>query len=787
MSPARLDLRIEMRSDWQVGTGTRVPGGADDLVARDPDGLPWVPAKTLAGIWRDACEAVAAGLDADGREWGSWVRCIFGDQPSIAPRDDGAAPGPARLQVSPGRFPAELRELVAGPRPDAALLRRSFTFLKPGVAIDPASGRAREDHFRLEEVCRAGAVLQAECDLDLPDEAMEPALALLAAGAVMVERLGGRRRRGSGRCRWTLSSGGAELDAVSLLEAVGAPGRPPAQAQVRARGGRWPDAADGWWRLPLRIELTQPVVVAERVVGNVTETMDHVPGAMLLPWIASTLDGLDVDSAALVHGGRLRVLPAYPEVGTTPERGIPVPLAFALPKQGGDLAVPGRAVNRLRERAAYQQLRDVPTGVYVASAPDGQDLRATQVQPALGTHNTIEDTRQRPTTEVGGVYSYQAIPAGTVLRSELLLEGGVMADLDARRPGWWRSFSGPERLGRARKDAYGRVRVSAEAPMELPGPGGRSLGDTFTVLLESDLLLVGPSGRPATGLDALVEALAAALDVPALEPVRRPEAEGGERLAFTATRRYDGWQTAWRLPRPSLVGIAAGACALLRTPPGLTAAAVARLQRDGLGARRAEGFGRLRMDDPLLDLRLLEPRPASAAPAPSQSVAETTGTLKLLAAGDPNADMARAVERVAWRASILRAAAHLAASARAREQLGLVPGQPGLTRAQVGGLRGALRDVDRVGGPGTESALRWLDERGVLPRVVDLLKNDAAVWELLDRLDTSGGLGLAWPMLLTPASELRTGLWAEAVRVLVGDAAAGFAREHRQARAGARG
>ena len=32
---------------------------------RDADGLPFVPAKTLRGIWRDACERVAYGLDSD--------------------------------------------------------------------------------------------------------------------------------------------------------------------------------------------------------------------------------------------------------------------------------------------------------------------------------------------------------------------------------------------------------------------------------------------------------------------------------------------------------------------------------------------------------------------------------------------------------------------------------------------------------------------------------------------------------------------------------------------------
>ena len=48
-------LRLEFLSDWHVGSGTGRPGNVDRLVTRDASGLPYVPAKTLTGIWRDAC------------------------------------------------------------------------------------------------------------------------------------------------------------------------------------------------------------------------------------------------------------------------------------------------------------------------------------------------------------------------------------------------------------------------------------------------------------------------------------------------------------------------------------------------------------------------------------------------------------------------------------------------------------------------------------------------------------------------------------------------------------
>src|SRR5262245_40402463 len=76
---------LRMISDWHVGSGAGRPGNIDRLVRRDADGLPYVPAKTLTGIWRDACERVSLGLD-DGNEagpWSQWVSFIFGDQPVL--------------------------------------------------------------------------------------------------------------------------------------------------------------------------------------------------------------------------------------------------------------------------------------------------------------------------------------------------------------------------------------------------------------------------------------------------------------------------------------------------------------------------------------------------------------------------------------------------------------------------------------------------------------------------------------------------------------------------------
>jgi CRISPR-associated protein Csx10 len=65
--PLTFPVRAHMLSDWIVGTGEGRVGDVDATVRRDSDGLPFIPAKTLTGIWRDACEQVGAWLGGPDR------------------------------------------------------------------------------------------------------------------------------------------------------------------------------------------------------------------------------------------------------------------------------------------------------------------------------------------------------------------------------------------------------------------------------------------------------------------------------------------------------------------------------------------------------------------------------------------------------------------------------------------------------------------------------------------------------------------------------------------------
>ncbi|MCS7271689.1 MAG: RAMP superfamily CRISPR-associated protein, partial [Gemmataceae bacterium] len=117
--PERFVVRLTFESDWHVGSGMGRPGNVDRLVTRDSDGLPYVPAKTLCGIWRDACERLCWGLDnGQAGEWSAWVARLFGSQRSQPGQVAEVAQRRALLRIRAARIPQPLRQRLcqADPR-----------------------------------------------------------------------------------------------------------------------------------------------------------------------------------------------------------------------------------------------------------------------------------------------------------------------------------------------------------------------------------------------------------------------------------------------------------------------------------------------------------------------------------------------------------------------------------------------------------------------------------------------------------------------------------------------
>ena len=586
-------LRLTFDSDWHVGSGAGIPGSVDRQVLRDEEGFPYVPGKTLTGILRDAAEWIADTRDAaeEGDRWKRALIGLFGEQPETHGGTSGESASGASIGIGSAVLSPDLRGYILGAREASGIdLRETLFTVRPGVKIDPETGRALDDHLFSTERVRG-------CVLCAPVKYLKGALSedeekLWGDAVRAVRRLGGKRRRGGGRCRL------GRVDSLAAAEAC----------SVRPK---FPE--DGAVELEFRLTTRQPVVINKVTLGNVVRSEMTIPGVSLLPWFTrEVLEPLGEEALrAAVLDGELSVGNFLPEVGGV--LSLPVPLCLAEEKESKTM------LNRLTSLPADGvQMKDLRTG-YVQAAEKGMRYCPADARRLLRTHNTVEDERQRPTERVGGLFSYEAIRAGRTFRGTVRMSAELWKKVRGYPEVLKRLAYGELSIGQSRKDEYGAVSLeyvpSAVPSMErlwspaLPVKNGKNY---LVVYLLSDLLIRGVHLNYSLSLEDLKDALSAALDVE-LQDVQdwelvegrkgvRRSPLGGSHGHCVRVGRRESWQTRWNLSRPSLSYFQAGSVLLFQVmdPEKWDAERARKLVREGLGDRRAEGYGRVLLNPPFL-------------------------------------------------------------------------------------------------------------------------------------------------------------------------------------------
>jgi CRISPR-associated protein Csx10 len=762
--PLRFVIDVELLSDLHVGSGL-ARGTLDATVARDPDGLPEVPATTLRGVLRDSAEAIAAALDTrdDGSSWRALTATLFGTQPSLEAAGS-AGPTPGALTLRGARIRGELR---------SRLLDREIVPLLTGprsqVRIDRGSGTASDDMLRTIEVARAGLLLAADVQIDVASlgPATDAAVTLLAAAAGITTRVGGGRRRGLGHVSMRLSgehSDGLDDERRTAILSAPAPeavrsmpdGAPNAPAGAVSDGSREADSAGDGDAVAVSVIITtvDPVLVPRRMAGNVTESHDHIPGRVLLPLVAQALRGLGVDPGPEIASGRVRVTDARP---ASSGRGS-TPTPFCLAREPGATEVINRLVER--QRPGMKPLR----GGHL-SYGGGDRISIERAGMVLRMHNAVDDETGRvgDADSGGGLFAVSAIDARSRLAGHVLLAPGSGVDPEQLA----RALEGDASIGTARRGSYGAVRIVAsvagreERPVEWGEVRDVAADGTFVVWLVSDCVLLDPAtlapDPTVTGLLAEV-ARGLGLDAGALRTDTEDDA------VHTRTARHDAWHARWGTPRPTLPALCAGSVVRVRTDAPIEKAWLEALVRRGVGERRGEGFGRIAIDpawSARTTLRLEDwvvaqsvAHDATAGPPLSE------GSVSLVAALE-----GEALER-RW-ASLVDAAGRRSASGKDRHPLPLGK----LSRAQRGLLRSAAsfaasqadlapletfveRQQERVQKRSEQSAQisgadgRWADHPALVEKVRGLAEGEeSAVGAFVDHARSQG-------LMLPPVTEL---------------------------------
>ena len=581
MSRLAFTLTVTMELDWHIGSGQGRHRSIDRLIDRDHEDLPFLPAPTLRGIWRDAAQTLACGLDGpDNVSWARLVDEIFGSEPVLNEKCE-TAPVSSRIDSDRRTFPRELAQPSerAGARTAGAAAGSDLR--EAGGVHQPAFGPGADEVPALRRSGTrwrvAGGCGPDRVSRDMWRQGAEDGGRLLVGAAALIERLGGKRRRGMGKCKVEVHFGDGFAENGSnaadvLRDETKAPVlSAPAPDTDRPHGFSAASSGVQWTKFPLRLTLLSPIVAADEVQGNVITCQNHIPGSLLLPHVARCLDGQFAGVWQRIASGDIRVLPGTPEIDG--DRSLPIPMCWEEPKARGS----GKPWRQIREadESDKTQYKPVRAGFIQAR----EHVLQRSVEKVLRTHNTVEDEYQRPGEAVGGVYTYEALATDQIFRSEVWIRGVFADDQKAKMEA---ALYGNEAcIGRARHAGYGRVLITKPDKDEQP-PTAAARMEMLTVWLTTDAIL--PAGTGGGGLEALAEGVAAATGC-AMDAFDISASWGSLRW-----RRIEGWQSRWGLPRPTLTALQAGSVAIFKLR-GDVMPDVTSLERNGIGERRGEGFG----------------------------------------------------------------------------------------------------------------------------------------------------------------------------------------------------
>ncbi len=343
------------------------------------------------------------------------------------------------------------------------------------------------------------------------------------------------------------------------------------------------------------VTLEQPLLITEPAgEPNSSASRPLIPGTMMRGLIAGAyLRASPTDDAALdptfrrlILDGTTRFLHAYP-ADSSLRRTIPTPRSLMVGKRDtSDTRTNYDTAHTEFDADKRSEVEDDHGQLMPLGAPFvrlGDEAIAT-ISPTITVAVHIARDRQkgRALAGSGDIFRYEALAAGQVFIGFILCQDSDVAAIRELIP--LRAT-----LGRSRGAGYGSVQIKVDAEQSTWCEMASSLislsKDTEArLLLLSDALLSDEHGVPLLNLDSA--SLSQILGAPVSLIAER---------SFSSTTVIGGFNRAWGMPLPQTPALAAGSLFTLTLGDGWDDDRVARLEETGLGDRRAEGYGRVKL------------------------------------------------------------------------------------------------------------------------------------------------------------------------------------------------
>ena len=183
-----MQIRIELFSEWQCGSGLSSGSDVDLLAIKDSHGFPFIPGRTLKGLLADAASQLERVAGDSQGDWNEFRKVCFGRESS---RSDGGSESGC-LFVSNAELGGATRQEIKAAALAAHLFRK-----RSGTKIDD-QGQAEEHTLRRMEVAVPMSLYGSI------EGCPPPYLDHLEKCMMWVKQLGSQRHRGMGRCHITI-------------------------------------------------------------------------------------------------------------------------------------------------------------------------------------------------------------------------------------------------------------------------------------------------------------------------------------------------------------------------------------------------------------------------------------------------------------------------------------------------------------------------------------------------------------------------------------------------------
>ncbi|MBI3950569.1 MAG: CRISPR-associated RAMP protein Csx10 [Acidobacteria bacterium] len=384
-----------------------------------------------------------------------------------------------------------------------------------------------------------------------------------------------------------------------------------------------------------RITLLEPTLVTA-LEGDPNEgvSFNYLPGSVLRGAVIkrylrvkdlTALDAADANARRLFFDGTTRYLNGYP-LDRLGRRSLPTPQSWQREK-GNETDIFDFAVEI--PDGDEKQWQGVGKPFYSLGEQEdenGGKHKVRLVQPDR--HITVHTARTRrfgramPADKIdlskgdiqGAVYRYEALAPGQTFQAIVLCDDGDVNDLKA-----W--LTGEATLGGSRSGGYGRA--SFEIVKEESAQNWRETGGTLApdvngkliIALLSDAVLRDKYGQFVVNADVVTKALSEHLGI-TLSPYKYPDEITPGRRAFLGGEVIGGFNRKWGVPLPQALAVRMGSVFVYEKPEmdeQQLKAKLEKLEAEGIGERRTEGFGRIAVNwltEPELKVDPTRPTPS---------------------------------------------------------------------------------------------------------------------------------------------------------------------------------